>query len=175
MFSNSNNKPLATILTTRHNRLCPAGCVESFAGTVAPSGWLLCDGSTISRTTYPVLFNAIGTTHGAGDGVTTFRLPDMRGRISVAAGTGVGLTNRVLGVTGGAETHTLTIAEMPSHNHSYVDTYRNGNQNTDNVGNTETAANETTTNENKTTGNQGGGAAHNIMQPYLVLNHIIKF
>ena len=99
----------------------------------------------------------------------------MRGRISVAAGTGVGLTNRVLGVTGGAETHTLSIDEMPSHNHSYVDTYRNGNQNADNAFNTETAANETITNENKTTGNQGGGAAHNIMQPYLVLNHIIKF
>ena len=99
----------------------------------------------------------------------------MRGRISVAAGAGAGLTNRVLGATGGEENHTLTIAEMPSHNHSYVDTYRTGNQNTDNVGNTETAANETTTNENKTTASTGSGNAHNVMQPYVVLNHIIKY
>jgi len=176
MLNNFNNsKFISNTLVFRRNRLCPAGTVESFAGLVAPSGWLLCDGSIISRTQYPVLFEAIGTTHGAGDGVTTFRLPDMRSRVSVAAGPGVGLSNRGVGEVGGAETHTLSIAEMPAHTHPYVDTYRTGNQNNDNAFNTETSANETTTNENKTTGSTGGGLPHNNMQPFIVLNHIIKF
>jgi len=58
----------------------PSGTVTAFAGATAPSGWLLCDGSAISRTTYSGLFSAIGTAHGTGDGSTTFRLPDFRGR-----------------------------------------------------------------------------------------------
>ena len=99
----------------------------------------------------------------------------MRGRISVAAGQGAGLTNRVLGAVDGEEKHTLSIAEMPAHTHPYVDTYRTGNQNNDNASNTETSANETTTNENKTTSSTGGGLPHNVMQPYVVLNHIIKY
>ena len=58
----------------------PSGTVIAFAGAVAPSGWLLCNGSAISRTTYSALFTAIGSAHGSGDGSTTFHLPDYRGR-----------------------------------------------------------------------------------------------
>lgn len=58
----------------------PTGCVLPFAGTTAPEGWLLCDGSAISRTAYAGLFSAIGTAHGNGDGSTTFHIPDLRGR-----------------------------------------------------------------------------------------------
>jgi microcystin-dependent protein len=61
----------------------PTGTIQSYGGTAAPSGWLICDGSAIARTTYSVLFAVIGTTYGAGDGSTTFNLPDLRGRVVV--------------------------------------------------------------------------------------------
>ena len=59
----------------------PSGAVLPFAGTAAPAGWLLCYGQAVSRTTYAALFNALGTAYGAGDGSTTFNLPDLRGRV----------------------------------------------------------------------------------------------
>ncbi len=63
----------------------PVGCVIPFAGAAAPTGWLLCQGQAISRTTYAQLFSVIGTTYGSGDGKTTFNLPDMRGRVAVGS------------------------------------------------------------------------------------------
>jgi microcystin-dependent protein len=78
--------------------LMPSGVVLPFGGTAAPTGWLLCDGSPISRTTYSALFSAIGTTHGTGDGVNTFNLPDMRGVFPRGAGTNG--TSNYGGVTG---------------------------------------------------------------------------
>ncbi len=69
---------------------------------------------------YPVLFATIDTTFSAGDGATKFTLPDMRGKVSVAAGAGAGLTNRVFGSIGGEENHTLTVNEIPSHTHTYL-------------------------------------------------------
>jgi microcystin-dependent protein len=95
----------------------PAGVVAQWAGGAAPTGWLLCDGSAVSRTTYATLFGAIGTTFGTGDGSTTFNLPDSRGRAVIGAGTGSGLTNRVKGTNGGAETVALTTSNLPSHDH----------------------------------------------------------
>ncbi len=88
-----------------------------------PSGFLACDGAAVSRATYADLFAVIGTTHGAGDGVTTFNLPDARGRSAVGTGQGSGLTNRALGATGGAESHTLTEAQMPMHGHPFFASY----------------------------------------------------
>jgi microcystin-dependent protein len=61
----------------------PSGAMLDFGGTSSPSGWFMCDGSAISRTTYSALFAAIGTAYGTGDGSTTFNLPDYRGRVSV--------------------------------------------------------------------------------------------
>jgi microcystin-dependent protein len=150
----------------------PSGTVTSFAGNNAPKGWLLCNGETVSRETYKNLFEIIGTIYGNGDGTTTFTLPDMRGKVSVAAGTGAGLTNRVLGAVGGEENHSLTINEIPSHTHTYDK--QNGVQNIDApnaIG--ITAADEIISSVNS--GATGGGAAHNVMQPYIVLNHIIKY
>lgn len=76
----------------------PAGVVQAFAGSAAPTGWLLCDGSAISRTTYAALFTALSTTYGVGDGSTTFNLPDMRG--VYARGVGTNGTANYGGVTG---------------------------------------------------------------------------
>jgi microcystin-dependent protein len=95
----------------------PIGTVFSFAGSSAPNGWMVCDGSSLSRVNYRSLYNVIGTTYGSDDG-TTFNIPDLRGRTILGVGQGSGLSNRTLSQTGGAETHTLTIPEMPSHNHS---------------------------------------------------------
>jgi microcystin-dependent protein len=82
------------------------------------AGWLLCDGRAVSRTTYARLFAKIGTTHGAGDGASTFNLPDARGRSLIGAGQGSGLTARTLGAKGGVEVHAITEAEMPWHGHT---------------------------------------------------------
>lgn len=90
---------------------CPSGVIVSFGGTTAPAGYLMCDGSAVSRTTYAPLFAIIGTTYGAGNGSTTFNLPDLRQRFPLGkAASGTGST---LGGTGGAIDHTHTI----SHTH----------------------------------------------------------
>lgn len=105
------------------NALIPAGSVITTAASAAPTGWLLCDGTAVSRTTYATLFAAISTTYGAGDGSTTFNLPDLRGRVVAGldnmGGTDAGRLDwaNTIGTTGGAQNHTLTTAEMPSHTH----------------------------------------------------------
>jgi len=96
--------------------LTPTGSVTQYAGSSAPTGWLFCDGAAVSRTTYAALFAVIGTTFGVGDGSTTFNLPDLKGRVPV--GKAVAGTFANLAATGGAETHTLTEAQIPSHLHT---------------------------------------------------------
>lgn len=155
----------------------PAGSVMPYAGTSEPSGWLFARGQAVSRATYAALFSAIGTTYGAGDGSTTFALPDLRGRV-VAGKDDMGgssanrLTNQsggldgdVLGATGGAETHTLTTAQLASHSHtgSFSTTNTDGGSSFDlRVVN------------NVNTGSAGSGSAHNNVQPTIILNYIIK-
>jgi microcystin-dependent protein len=90
------------------------GIMLPFAGTVSPGGFLLCDGSAVSRATYGALFTAIGTAFGVGDGSTTFNLPDMRSRFAVGVGTGSGLSTYAIGDTGGAEGQALAQANLPS-------------------------------------------------------------
>lgn len=82
----------------------PVGTVVQSARLAVPAGWLQCDGSAVSRSTFIELFEAIGSQYGAGDGSTTFNLPDGRGRVFIGAGQGSGLTNRIQGNTGGSET-----------------------------------------------------------------------
>lgn len=96
----------------------PIGTIILYvAGGTPPAGWMNCDGSLISPLVYPTLFALIGTTYG-GDGVTTFGLPDLRGRTAVGLGQGTGLTNRALAAYGGEEAHILSIAELAAHNHT---------------------------------------------------------
>ena len=90
----------------------PAGIVLPFAGSVAPQGYLLCDGSAVSRTDYADLFTAIGTVYGAGDESTTFNVPDLSGRVVIGVS-----QSHALGSTGGEATHTLTEQELPAHSH----------------------------------------------------------
>jgi microcystin-dependent protein len=147
----------------------PVGTMVDFAAASAPTGWLLCDGATISRTVYASLFAAIGVGFGAGDGVTTFAVPDFRGRVAVGSGAGSGLTARTLAQTGGEETHVLTIAEMPAHTHDII-------SNSSDSGFTGTpradgdAADSTTATQSR-----GLDGAHNTMQPFLVATKIIKY
>jgi microcystin-dependent protein len=79
---------------------------------------LSCDGTAVDRTTYADLFTAIGVAYGAGNGSTTFNLPDTRSRMPIGAGTGTGLTNRALGTAGGGETKTINSANLPTHQHT---------------------------------------------------------
>lgn len=87
-----------------------------FAGNFAPRGWAFCDGQLLPIAQNSALFSLMGTTFG-GDGRTTFALPDLRGRTAIHPGTGPGLSNRRLGASGGSETNTMTIGQMPPHNH----------------------------------------------------------
>ena len=173
------------------NPVPPPGVITAFAGSTAPTGYLICDGAAVSRTTYAALFTIIGTTYGAGNGSTTFNVPDLRSKTIVGVGQGTGLTNRTLASTGGAETKTLSVTEMPSHNHSINDPGHAHSQTTinDDFNNSggnapgfsaDGAGSKTWTNINtSTTGitinSNGSGAAFNIMNPFLALNYIIKF
>lgn len=101
----------------------PTGALTAFAGSSAPTGWLLCYGQAVSRATYAALYSVVGTTYGSGDGSTTFNIPDMRGRVPVAldnmGGTDADRLTvaNTLGDTGGKEKHLLIVSEMPSHTH----------------------------------------------------------
>jgi microcystin-dependent protein len=188
----------------------PPGTIMDYAGATAPSGYLLCDGAAVSRTTYAALFAAIGTAWGAGDGSTTFNVPDFKGRVAVGAGLGTGLTDRALAANGGEEDHQLIIAELAAHTHvqnahghtqtahthsdsghthevfyslvpyssgggSLRQVWSSGSQYASGSGSAAlnsvapAIANATASNQNT-----GGDGVHNNMQPFAVVNKIIK-
>ena len=147
-----------------------AGFIYPLASATVPDGFLLCDGKAYSRTTYAELFAAIGTMYGKGDGKSTFNVPNLQTRVPVGAGSGY-----TLGSTGGEETHTLTIAEMPTHSH-IVSNYSSS------VGWSENSPSRSYLNNNDdgyvgsynpTSSYTGGDQPHNNMQPYTVVNYII--
>lgn len=114
---------LSDVVAASGSPYLPTGSVAMYMGTTDPTGWLIMDGRAISRTTYPTL-NAIASAAsyangwGPGDGSTTFNIPNPHARFPVAAGAAGGLTTKALGATGGAETVALSIAQLPSHNHT---------------------------------------------------------
>jgi microcystin-dependent protein len=100
----------------------PTGTIATYASSTIPAGWLECDGSDKSKTTYAELFTLITTDFGtAVDATNDFKLPDLRGRAVLGAGTGSGLTARSLGVPGGVEDVTLSGTQIPNHSHSVSD------------------------------------------------------
>lgn len=112
------NSPKGSAFQAVQDTFISSGIIQMFAGAIAPIGWLICDGSTISRSAYRDLFKVIGTAYGAGNSNTTFALPDMRGRLPIGAGTGTSLTARTLGANLGAETVTLAQTNLPPHTHT---------------------------------------------------------
>ena len=103
----TSNATSVTLNQTFIDAILPAGMITPTATSSAATGWLLCDGSAVSRTTYARLFTAIGTTYGVGDGSTTFNLPDLRQRFPLGLATSG--TGNTLGGTGGAIDHTHTV------------------------------------------------------------------
>jgi microcystin-dependent protein len=201
--------------------LTPTGVISQFAGSTAPTGYLLCLGQELAISSFGDLYDVVQTNYGTltngsgGAGTTHFRLPNLQGRIPV--GRDASQTEfDVLGETGGAKTHTLTEAQMPSHthttpNHSHsfsATTSSNGSHShvlqdsvaegsptgggwtvftgirrnsgwgdtryVDAAGAHTHTLSGTSGNASPTTNSSGSGAAHNILQPYIVVNYIIK-
>ena len=175
-----------TLSFTEVGAAIPAGSVMPYAGSTAPSGWLLSYGQAVSRTTYSALFTAISTTYGTGDGSTTFNVPDLRGRLvagqddmgGVSANRLTGLSGGVngdtLGASGGAETHTLTTAELAAHTHGDGSFAVAGGSGGGSSGFLKTGGTAGSTAVTGSSGSAGSGTAHNNVQPTFILNYIIR-
>lgn len=148
----------------------PKGVISMFGGAAAPTGWLLCNGAAISRTTYAALFTAIGTAYGTGDGSTTFNVPDLKGKVPAGYNSAETEFN-TLGKTGGEKTHTLSVAEMPAHKHKHTEVTSGGSGYN---GLFATNTGHEFVNYNYIS-DEGGNGAHNNLQPYIALNFIIKY
>jgi microcystin-dependent protein len=146
------------------------GEVIEYAGTSVPTGYLACNGAAVSRTTYAALFAVIGTTWGAGDGSTTFNVPDFQGRSSVGSGSGSGLTPRTIAAGGGEENHVLTIGELATHTHGPLA----GTGFFCATGVPTLGAGAVPINVGATTGATGTSTAHNTMHPWKAILKVIK-
>ena len=176
----------------------PVGAVMGWFSDAIPAGWLLLDGSTVSCETYPRLYEVLtGEAAGSGGTDATFQLPDLRGRIPVGKN-GSDTAFNALGKTGGEKAHTLTTAEMASHSHSVSGTAASGGAHTHALGGiasrksgswngcvASTGCTDLTWNSVRSGGSHshsvsgtaaavGSGSAHNNLQPYIVMNYIIK-
>jgi microcystin-dependent protein len=161
-----------------------------YGGTSAPTGWLLCNGDAVLRSTYADLFTIVGETYGAGDGSLTFNLPDLRDRFAVGTG-----TTYSAGTTGGATSHSLTTSEMPQHTHTATSTVTDSGHTHTTTGISASEGgngfvvtggpsdwsdpgvlNSATTGITVATTNAstGGGFPHNNLPPYIGLAFIIK-
>lgn len=155
----------------------PLGAVIEWYSDTIPENWLLCNGQAISRTNYPELFNVIGTKYGVGNNSTTFNLPNLKGKVAVGKNTSETEFNTI-GKTGGEKTHTLTIEEMPKHNHNYFD--NNLNKFSVIAGMRQGGSYDINQGSGGKTYDYfyvdyaGNSQPHNNLQPYIVCNFIIK-
>lgn len=177
----------------------PAGMIAPFAGTSTPTGWLICDGSAVDRTTYADLYAALSTTYGEGNGSSTFNLPDLRGRVPAGKdnmGTngdadnittaGAGIDGNSLGATGGAQTVTLTHQQsgLPAHTvpSGTVSVRRNDTDDATQVNINHIRLSSAGASPNASTVPATNGPvpgadaadAHNNVQPTIILNYIVK-
>lgn len=169
------------------NVAIPAGTVISFAGSKPPSGWLECNGQAINRSDYAALYSTIGTNFGAGDGNSTFNLPNLVGRVPIGSGIyqdadGYSLTLGI-GQTHGQARHRLVVSEMPAHSHpAYANTWAGVDNSTaqgwprNDVHQSFRSTDRSRTNvlNSGAIGNAGGNAPHNNLQPSLVVRYLIK-
>lgn len=189
---------------TRTVEIFPPGCIMTYAASVTaledqPRGWLVCDGRSVNRSTYPNLFNAIKTTYGS-TSPTTFKLPDLRGRVIMgynttssthtpAFGNWPAGTSTTFAQTSGEFFHRLSVDEMPSHSHDVIDPGHTHSMIVENFSNVGTASNTDrgggaritrrgqlpVTTTGVSVASAGGSLMHNNMQPYICLNYIIKY
>ena len=167
------------------------GVIQLYAGSSAPNGWLICNGQAVSRTTYAALFAVIGTTYGAGNGSTTFNIPNLVNKTVRGSNS--------LGKTGGSDTVILTTAQMPAHSHgvgslatnntgAHTHTVGTGTRyaggSSGNYPSATYNTSDVTVNTNSngahshtisgSTGSVGSGSAVSITNPYVMLHYIIK-
>lgn len=192
----ADNSAVTTSLDYKVRVWNPVGEITMWATSSAPTGWLICDGSAVSRTTYSGLFAVLGTAYGVGDGSTTFNLPNLKGRVVVGRDASDADFD-TLGETRGSKTHTLTVAELAQHTHTITvandttafvynyPTYSTGyisgrDANNDGIidGTTNTfgmaLAASTGHGHTATAANAGSNTPHNNIQPSIVLNYIIR-
>ena len=165
------------------------GEIRMFAGNFAPRGWAYCDGQLLAISQNEALFSLLGITYG-GDGRVTFGLPDLRGRIPIHKGTGPGLSPRSLGERGGAESATVSVAELPAHSHAHHSAAQRAGRSdpsaalrasyvgpTDGIpafGDLEPPPSDPlVAMANDTITSAGGGQAHANVQPFLCVHFII--
>ncbi|HZP68108.1 MAG TPA: tail fiber protein [Rudaea sp.] len=153
------------------------GEIRMFAGNFAPAGWMFCDGQLLPISEYETLFNLIGTTYG-GDGQSTFALPDLRGRVPIHFGNGFTLAQ-----TGGVETVTLTVSQIPAHSHPFLATSGTANQTSPSNNLLAQALGGPTLYDSQTPNSPlsglavtatGGSQPHDNLQPFLCVDFIIS-
>lgn len=173
-------KEHTTALQAASAALAPIGAVVPFWGLQEPAGWLLCKGQAVSRATYKELFAVIGVRSGAGDGSTTFNVPDLRGRVVYGVGDS-GSFAQTMGASVGSQQHKLTVDELPSHRHEITKNddptkYWSGYGSPQNSGSGWRVVNMDTSavNDRLVTGYTGGGKAFDVLPPGVVANYIIR-
>ena len=156
--------------------------IRIFAGNFAPTGWAICDGQLLPISQNTALFSLLGTTYG-GNGVTTFALPDLRGRVPMHPGQGPGLSDRLLGENTGVDSVTLISGEIPSHTHA-LRTLSDPGDLADPTGRSLARSASGNVYQQNSTSNlvamspnalaiAGSSQPHNNLQPYLTLTFII--
>jgi len=169
----------------------PTATIVPWSDSSVPTGFLECNGAAVSRSTYSALFAIIGTTYGAGDGASTFNVPDLQDNVAIGksgtkalASTGGANTVQSTGNVGGSTANaTLTEAQLASHKHTFTSTTPNAPLQNSNVGQGFPASTGTYNNMNNT--GSGTGHQHNlsatftgdstsVVQPYLAIIYIIK-
>jgi microcystin-dependent protein len=175
--------------TTINSLSTPAltGSIIAYAGTTTPSGYLECDGANVNRTTYASLFAAVGVTWGAGDGTTTFTLPDLRRRTMIGKGgtAETGSPGITVGSSGGTETYALTSGNLPTHNHLVFNSGSSTTAVAPSTYSTQTGAipasdyaytiaGSGSIPDRGRTSSSGSSTAVNLMQPSAVVGYFIK-